>query len=65
MRLQKVVYSLCADCRPLRYACYRAVHQVTIHYYRDQGMAAEIDARRRLTSILAEMASVDGICTLC
>ncbi|KAI2933452.1 hypothetical protein CBS147321_9561 [Aspergillus niger] len=42
--------------RQLLYACYRAVHQVTIHYYRDQGMAAEIDARRRLTSVSARMA---------
>ncbi|PYH93276.1 hypothetical protein BO71DRAFT_328034 [Aspergillus ellipticus CBS 707.79] len=44
--------------RQLLYACYRSVHRVTVHYYRDQGMTAEMDARRQLTSVLAEMAKL-------
>ncbi|OOF99787.1 hypothetical protein ASPCADRAFT_126686 [Aspergillus carbonarius ITEM 5010] len=54
----RVMESEAQVARQLLYACYRAVHQVTIHYYRDQGLTAEIDARRRLTSVLGEMATV-------
>ncbi|PWY92442.1 hypothetical protein BO70DRAFT_305892 [Aspergillus heteromorphus CBS 117.55] len=47
--------------RQLLYACYRSVHKVTIHYYRDQGMTTEMDARRQLTSILSQTSSSPGV----
>ncbi|KAE8353571.1 hypothetical protein BDV28DRAFT_132859 [Aspergillus coremiiformis] len=44
--------------RQLLYACYRSVERVTVQYYRNRDMIAEIDARRHLTAILTEMADI-------
>ncbi|KAF5867347.1 hypothetical protein ETB97_000116 [Aspergillus alliaceus] len=44
--------------RQLLYACYRSVERVTVQYYRNRDMIAENDARRRLTTILTEMAAM-------
>lgn len=42
-----------------RYACYRSVLKITIEYYRNRDETREINARRKLTGIVASMVSVE------
>lgn len=42
-----------------RYACYRLVSQITVQYYRTRDETSEFDARRRLTTTIAEMTRLE------
>ncbi|KAJ5516795.1 hypothetical protein N7527_008355 [Penicillium freii] len=41
--------------RLVLYACYRLVSRITVQYYRNRDETSEFDARRRLTTTIAEM----------
>ncbi|KAG0155186.1 hypothetical protein PDIDSM_760 [Penicillium digitatum] len=45
--------------RLVLYACYRLVSQITVQYYRHRDETSEFEARRRLTTVIAEMARLE------
>ncbi|KAJ5749035.1 uncharacterized protein N7511_010731 [Penicillium nucicola] len=45
--------------RLVLYACYRLVSQITLQYHRSRDETSEFDARRRLTTTIAEMARLE------